>query len=442
MKNISPFQLIIMIVCGVAAVFALLIFSGKLPIGQQAAKKIQGNITIWGTLPYSAMNLAMGSVSGTYENVRINYEEKNRSTFQSDLVNALASGTGPDLVLINQTDIVTNEDRFFVTPFTSLPEQTYRSLFVDQASSYITPTGVIAFPLVIDPMVMFYNRDMLTSAFSVAIPKTWSDIIGLIPRITQKDDGGILQTQTVALGTFDNISYPKEIISLLGFQTGNPIVQFDVAQQSYISTVKFPSASTAYPIADAFDFFTSFSNPLNQDRYSWNTSLPKDQNQFIAGKLAIYFGYASEIDTIRKKNPNLNFGIDMMPQRTGSPTKITYGSMTGIAIMKMSKNPTLALMIAQLIADKKSVQAILDTYPRLAPARRDMLSGKESDALSSVIYNSAIISRGFLDPDTVQTNTWFKKYITDISSGIGTGASLLESKDATLSGILSQVQRK
>ncbi len=38
------------------------------------------------------------------------------------------------------------------------------------------------------------------------------------------------------------------------------------------------------------------------------------KNMFLAGDLALYFGFASELDDLKNKNPNLNFDVTLFPQ--------------------------------------------------------------------------------------------------------------------------------
>jgi len=323
-----------------------------------------------------------------------------------------------------------------VVPFTSLPEAVFRTTFIDQGEWYLNNQGVLAFPFIVDPLMMFYNRDMITSSFTVQPPATWDEVIALNKKITLKDDAGTLATQTVALGTFDNISHAKELMVMMIAQAGNRLVQFSPAENKYVST--FGSVGGT---ANAIGYYTSFANPNEADRYSWNRTLTNDKNQFLAGKLAIYFGYASETEGMRIRNPNLNFGLSMMPQRASSPIKITYGNMTGIGVLKMSKNVTLAFAVAQGLVKKESVTAYLTNNTFIAPARKDMLTSITDDAHQSMIYKSAIISRGFLDPDPIQTSAFFRRAVDQINSGLARPESVIATGSSLFTAILNNVQR-
>lgn len=437
MKNVSLFQIGVYVACVIGIIAGVFLFarsSGK------STDKITGSVTIWGTLPFSSFTATNEVVRALYKDVSVSYIEKDSASFQNELVNALASGVGPDMIFTSPEFIIPNKDRLLTIPFTSLPEQTFRGAFVDHAELYINDQGVVAFPFIIDPLVMYYNRDMLNSAFITQPPKTWDDLIAINKKITQKDDAGNLQVQTTALGTYDNITRAKELLVMLINQAGNRLVRFDGEQKKYVSTFA-DSNQQVSPVANAVGFYTAFSNASDVDRYSWNRTLPTDKNQFLAGKLAVYFGLASELESIRLRNPNLNFAMDMMPQRSSVPTKVTYGTMTGLAVLKNSPNANLAVMIGQVLVGKDSVTAFLANSPYLAPARRDMLGASPVDANQAIVYQSAIISRGFLDPDASQTNTLFKRTIDQINAGLAGPDSIITSGNSLFTTILNNVQK-
>lgn len=440
-KKISPFQIGVFIACGIGILFGVLIFSNKIKIGKSKTPvEIGGTVTMWGTLPFDAMQSVTEGVTQVYKNVRVNYTQKDPKTFQSDLTNALASGKGPDIITLTPDGVIQNKDRILAIPFASLSETTFRTTFTDQGSLFLTNEGAIAFPFIVDPLVMYYNRDMLTSSFTVDAPKTWDDIIALNKKITQKDDTGKLITQTVALGTYTNITHAREMIQTFLFQAGNKIIVWNDTQKKYQSAF-YESSNGESSAVNAFRSYTNFANSLDTDRYSWNSELPNDKNQFIAGKLAIYFGFASEMQSLRNKNPNLNFAVTMMPQRANIQRKATYGAITGIAVMKSSKNTSLAITVAQTMVGKDVLTNYIKEHPEVAPARRDMLGTQNDNALQTMIYNSAIISQSFLDPDASATSDFFKKFIGQINAGIVMPETVVTAGNSLMNSILEKIQK-
>lgn len=440
-NNISPFQIGVFIACGIGIVFAVLIFSDKIKIGGKTdPAQLGGSLVMWGTLPLSGMSNVKDTVTATYKNVQLQYVQKNPATFQQELVNAIASGKGPDLITITPAEVIQNKDRLTVVPFASLPQSLFASTFIDQGLLFLNQEGTLAFPFVVDPLVMYYNQDMLTSSFTVSPPKTWDDIVAFVNKVTQKDDGGALLTQAVAMGTYQNITHAKELLLTLMFQAGNPVVTWGPVEKKYISVFSRNDSTGGPSAASALRFYTDFAKSTNTDRYSWNNELPNDKNQFIAGKLAIYFGFASEIESIRQKNPNLNFNVTMMPQRSTGNRKATYGNLHAVAVLKSSKNTSLALTVAQTIVKTESVTAYLADQLFSAPARRDMLTPKNDDALQTMVYNSAIISQGFLDPDAMASDEFFKRFVTQVNSGLTTPDTIVSTGDSFIRDLLEKNQ--
>ena len=82
-----------------AALVAMLIFSGRLPIGKSNKVTATGEVVAWGTLPQASMENLFQSINNTTKTYRISYYEVSEATFSSKLLEALASGRGPDLII-------------------------------------------------------------------------------------------------------------------------------------------------------------------------------------------------------------------------------------------------------------------------------------------------------------------------------------------------------
>ena len=121
----------------------------------------------------------------------------------------------------------------------------------------------------------------------------------------------------------------------------------------------------------ALRFYTEFSNPA-KTTYSWNRSLPSSKDVFIAGDLAMYFGFASELDDIEKKSPHLNFDIAPVPQAKDAIARMTYGNMQAITVLKSSKNPTTTFYAASFMTSPE-FNFVFSTISALPPPRRDLL---------------------------------------------------------------------
>lgn len=401
----NNFQLIIVAVFGFFIVLGLVLFA-TYKSRQSGAALV--NLKVWGTVSSADFNaftskLSQDGVTGFL----MTYTAKSKETFESDLVNALANGVGPDVVLVTQDFIYKDGIKLFTIPFTSYQERLFRDTFIDGSSIYLKSDGIYAIPFVADPLVMYFNKDIFTDAGIAQVPKKWSEFPDLAGKITKSDVNSNITRSAVAFGEFSNVDNAKEIISSLIFQTGNPIVSVDAnGAQSTLGNSDSPPA---------VKFYTDFSNPLKVV-YSWNRALPSSKNSFLSGDLAMYFGFASEYNDIKAKNPNLNFDVANLPQLDASKTKSTFGNIYSFGVLKTSPNIAQALSMIYLFTSN-SIENTFASVTGFTPTRKDLLSTLPSDAIQSVFYSSALMSKGWLDPDPVQTSKIFQNMIEDISSG-------------------------
>jgi ABC-type glycerol-3-phosphate transport system substrate-binding protein len=403
-------------------VIAVMIFSGviKLP-GAKNNVQYTGTVTIWGTVQAESMSEIIEAVNGQTKTYQVVYQEKDATTFEIDLVQALASDKGPDMVVLGPSMLIKQNDKFEATPYKSFSERDFKDLYVDIATLFLSPEGVLAVPISIDPMVLYYNRDILNREGIAAPPTTWNELIELAPRLSEVTPDGTLIKSMIALGEFDNVTHAKDIVALLALQLSNPIVEAKKvngdkgAATQYKSVFNAPNEQGVQVGDSVLRFYTSFSDPA-KDTYSWSKNIPESQTQFIAGKIPFYLGYASEYSAISNKNPNLAFDIARVPQIKDYPTKTTIGSVLGIAVLKSSKNKAAAFNTNQYLISAEYAPFIVQQLGT-APARRDLLSAKQPDSYNAVVYPSAIIAKSWLDPDPEKTAIFFKKMVTGVVSG-------------------------
>lgn len=130
----------------------------------------------------------------------------------------------------------------------------------------------------------------------------------------------------------------------------------------------------------------------------------------------MYIGFSSEIFGIQQKNSNLNFDVTNVPQTRNTAKKTTFGHMYSMSITKQSKNITSAFAVINAFTEVLPLKS-LEAVTNLPPVRRDMLVDKPTDAFRSVFYNSALISRSWIDPDPTASSFTFRDMIESITSG-------------------------
>lgn len=431
MKNTKLFQYILI----GAFVFFIIVGAILFSTYKSTDKSVTNiSITMWGTIPSDIFNSFVTKYFNENEiKYTINYTEKNPVTFDRDLVEALASGAGPDTIVLPTDLIVRYTNKIYTIPYTVLPELTFKQTFVQEGELYLNNTGVLALPFTVDPMVMYWNRDFFNNASVTKPPTTWSEILSLVPKMTKKDQNNNILSSTVAFGEFRNVVNAKDILGALFIQAGSPIVSYDFTG-FFESALKTGAETKNPPVQLALDFYTNFSNP-SKPAYSWNRSLTDSLSAFTNGDLAMYLGFASEYLSIKNKNPNLNFDVALLPQIAGAKIYNTIGNMLGFSILKSSTNPAGAYTVLTSITSAAAYPYWKDIF-NIPSARRDILGITETSAVKTVFNKSAIMSKGWLDPNKAGTSAIFQDMVESYTTGRESIDSVISTASDRLDNLL------
>ncbi len=425
----SPFKIAVTTFFGIAILASLIIFA----LVRGGSSKQTYDILVWGTISNEAYDAAFRASSlFSNKSYRIKYEKKDPSTFDTQFVEALAEGNGPDIVILREDYIYKQRNKLFVVPYKNYSERKFKDTFLEEGELFLTKEGVMAFPFIVDPMVMYWNRDIFSNALIPQPPKTWEEVTALIPKITKKDSNANVILSTLAMGEWRNINNAKEIISMLMLQAGTPIVERD--ERGYYSAISNSYGKPQAPGLAAVNFYTQFSNPTLPN-YTWNRSLPSSLNSFLAGNLALYFGFASEIFSIQQKNSNLNFDVTYVPQAKDVARKTVFAHMYALALVKQSKSLAGAYTVAMAFTEP-AVGTAIEGATNLPPVRRDLLASAPSDAYRSVFYNSALMSKSWLDPNPVDTSSVLREMIESITGGKSRTSEAVSVADREINDLL------
>lgn len=434
----SKFQLILLAVFGFFVIVAVMIFSGAIKIGKSTTSTAGTPIMLWGTIPKSGMVQLLDTINANNKAFRLSYEYVPSKDFDRNLIEALASGKGPDLIFLPNDLIIRYSDKVYQIPYTNYPQKQFQDTFISEADLYLGSKGIFGLPVTVDPLVLYYNKAMLDSAGIPVPPKTWQDIIALIPRLTISDTAYNISQSTIALGEFDNISNSKDILSMLMMQFGTTVVSRN--EDRLESTINNTAGTTQYrPGPEAFEFYSKFSNPAESTTYTWNAGLENSRDMFIGGSMAFYIGYASELFYIKERNPNLDFNVTLAPQVEGAKLKTTYGRMNSIAITKNSKNLAVAFSVATTLTGPEIAGEIATTLS-LPPARRDLLSLPQSSPYVQIFNQSSLISKAWHDPSGPDTTVLFKNALRSIKTGVENSDTVVNKLDTQFDILLNQIR--
>lgn len=411
-KSSSPFQIILIGVFIFAAVVGVIVFASY----NSSSKNVASKALIWGIMPEDDMKNLLAAIDPQKKSLDITYVQKNADTFESEFVNALAEGAGPDLVIIDDSKLFSWRTKLQPLSFKNIPQRVFNDTFIDSANIFVMQDGIYALPFYVDPLVTYWNKTMFSDAGIVLPPKTWNDLSTQASKLTSRTDKSEIIKSGVALGESVNIDHSKEIFVNLMLQGENPLIKYNADTKRYDSVADVTSTIDGInTLGQTVDFYTSFSNP-NNERYSWNRSLAKSRDVFVANKLAIYFGYASEYPVLQRKNPNLNFDVAGIPKVESRPS-VGYAKINAIALVKQSKNQGAAFNVMTKLVSNESQSALVKII-NLPSARRDMLvTSSGGDTYTDVFIKAAIQSKTWLDPNPVATDYIFREMIDTITTG-------------------------
>lgn len=393
-----------------AALFSVLIFSGKVPgIGDKKATP-QGEVILWGTLPETQMNTIIEAFNPKAKTYRVIYREVSEQNFSQTLLEALANGNGPDLIMAPYQTLLAQSSRIYPFP---IDEKLYKDNYIDGASVFYGVSSALALPVSVEPMVLFYNRTLLSKHGVVNPPEYWGDVSAAVPALTVQNNKGQFVESAIALGA-PNTPYAKDILMAIVAQLGQvPVLkQYDTTGNQYLTVLAnrpITEGGDVLPLSSALRFFTQFADPT-QKTYTWNQFMGNADDQFVAEKLAMYIGYSGELATLRARNPRAEIDMTGFPQTKEYTTFATGMRMYGIASLKSSKNLPVALSVEAQFAGGEVSPAIASIVGGV-PAFRGYTT---TPGLSVVIARGMLVARGWQDSFFNQSSSYTVSMLSDI----------------------------
>src|SRR3989339_283118 len=252
------FSIIILVIFIAAAVLGILVFSGAIPIGKNNTGSL-GKVVLWGTVPNTMISGAIKDFNDANPTFVVNYVEKSADTFDQDLLEATASGIGPDMFFLPDNLIFHYTNKIFTIPYGSYPLASFKNNFAGAGEVFLTAEGILAFPMSIDPLMMYYNRSILDANGIVYSPASWEEMTKIAPLLTKKDDANKITKSAIAFGHFSNVVHAKDILATLFMQAGNPIVR----EKNGILNSTLNLSIGSFNLPSILKFYTDFADPNN-----------------------------------------------------------------------------------------------------------------------------------------------------------------------------------
>lgn len=435
----SPFQLIVMVFFALAALVAVGVLSGVITLPKSAKENVQGTVVAWGTLDEKAFRFSTNFIKTLNKNISFQYVQQPIENFESLLNEAIASGRGPDIIILSQEQILRNKSKIAAQKLNSSDSIDFKEKYINGADLLITNEGLLGVPLAANPLVMYYNDRLLTSAGFSTPPKFWDEMQTYVDALTVKNDERTIEKSAVALGVFENTTYPLDILNTLILQTGLPIIapqiQYNTNKEAY--TV-YKSNLVSSNTDQVLDFFNAFSNPQKK-LYSWNVSLPTDIDAFTSEFSTFWFGYPTDEAKIQAKNPNLNYKIAAVPQLRNSNNVLTYGKIYNVSILKSSPNPSGAAFIQNNLTGATAQQILVEDAGLQYPYRIIPESALKTER-STFYARQAIQIKAYYMPAYDFTYSLFKRIMSQIASGAITSSEASKRLELELNDYITKNQ--
>ena len=407
-------QMYVFIGVGAAAIFIVLIFIGIIP-GLPGTDTQPASLVMWGFQDKKIWEQIFQRYGSVRPNIKISYSQKNPVAFEAELLNALAQGQAPDIIMFPAEYLKRQGDKIALAPKGVITEKDLGLAHIDATRTLWVPSQqtIRGIPIYGDTLVLYSNKALLTKYFIPSPPATWDELVVMAKKITQKDASGNISIAGVAMGRARNIQNASDIIAALFLQFGDPMTD-DRGRMDLGSAVKRGEVSEN-AAESALQFFTDFANP-RRTTYSWSVALPEAQEFFITGKLAFYLGYISEYNTIRAKNPHLDIVVSLFPQLSGAERPVTSGSITMLAVPRFSRNQTHAWNFIYFAAQPAQAGILANATNNVIP-RRDTFSLYQNEAVRSVFAKSMLALRLWSNPSPAAVRSAFRDMIEDVAIG-------------------------
>ncbi len=403
-------------------------------VGNSAAKPV--TLQFWGVFDdHNAFDKVISDFKSQNPNIDVKYQQFTFEQYEEGFLNALAAGTGPDILMIHNTWLPKHGDKLAPLPATGVPDtknpftiQSFKDQFVDVAyQDLVYNNQVYGMPLYTDTLGLYYNKDLFNSAGITRPPQTWDEVNADVALLTKLDKNNNITQSAFSLGTARNINRSTDILMDMMIQSGVQMTSTDQRSATFGGTVNGQHVGEI-----ALQYYTNFANPRNPN-YSWNDSQHYSIDAFTEGTLAMMVGYAHDTRVVRSKAPRLNFAVAPMPQASTIDVR-NFANYWGVAVPTKSTHTIEAWKFVNYLASKEGVTTYLNATNRPS-ARRDLIDLQKSDPDVGVFAVQALSARSWFQADNTAIEGIFADMIDDVNfnrSSIRDALSRAESRVTVL----------
>lgn len=381
---------------------------------QQAA-----DLVFWGVFDdFDVYKPLIEKFNTEFPNINISYAKKDYQTYEDNLLETMAAGTGPDILMIHNTWLPRYINRLVAAPTDLITFKDVQNNFVDVAASDFVSEGyIMALPLSVDTLALYYNKDIFNTKGIPQPPATWEEFLEAVETLTTRNEQGDIVFAGAAIGTANNVNRAVDILCLLMIQSGVQMVDDGYTQATFHQPIAVDN-ETFYLGERALEFYTNFSNSFNSV-YTWNNQLDYSLDAFARGQAGMMFNYAYNIPTIKSQSPFLNFGVAPMPQIKTAQVDVNYANYWGLAVSRTSKSSAAAWQFINWLTQPENMQLYAQTTN--APvSRRDLITWQQGDPDLGVFSKQALTAYSWYQADNNVVEQSFANMIESVVGGKAT----------------------
>jgi len=261
--------------------------------------------------------------------------------YEATVVDAIASGEGPDVWLI-RTDWLPKHEPKLASSNNYVKWSTNRKVSEQEglaalqgeavAEQNVRQGQVYGVPLSVDSLALYVNKkvinqvrrelddaqDKRSSAFD-QYPTTWPELEAWSRLVTKTDKGNPIRSG-LALGVATNTYAATDVFAAILQQQGGALFT-DTEDQVSLHLAATKAGQTNFPGQSALALYSSFGQRGNQN-FTWPATVGNPVEALISGRTAMVIGYSTLSHDLLKQDKNAGEYITIRPFPQFDPLKI------------------------------------------------------------------------------------------------------------------------
>lgn len=349
--------------------------------------------------------------------VKIEYRKLTYEEYEKTVIDAIASGRGPDIFSVQNTWMPRYFNKIAPIPEDQYTTADYKRDFYPGVSDTINDNRIYGIPISMDVLMMYVNSGALSKADVGESPKTWEALAGIpgnpakpgILKQVNNRQGNAFNLSAIALGN-NRIPRSTDVLSLMMLQQKTKMVNDDHTQATFNLTQQV-DGKEVHLGTDALKYFNSFANPGTAN-YSWNAQQGDAVTAFTKERVALMIGYSYHAPIIKRLNDQLSFDIVPVPQIEGT-NPVNYTSYWAESVSKNSQHQSEAWKFIRFLTDREQMQVFTEATESI-PSRKSVSA---SSQLGGDVKKQLETAQTWYQGDAIKADQIFRGMIDQVLGG-------------------------